>query len=430
MVDDAQFVPFGELPRELEGQPVFFGSAITGAGVAELRRGIVELLPSAAGDPDAPLAARVFKIERGPAGEKIAYVRLFSGTLRVREKLGDDKVTAIAVFEEGGAARRQEVAAGGVAKVWGLDSLAVGDRIGDVGGREHHFAPPTLEAVVAPVDDADAARLRTALAQLAEQDPLIDVRQDDERHELSVSLYGEVQKEVIEGTLALDYGIPVAFRETTPLYVERPQGVGEALELIHSPGNPYEVSLGFRVEPADGVEVRFEIERVTAPVHIYKSYERFVQYTTGYVKDALRAGLSGWPVVDCAVTLTFFKHAVADGPPSERGETKAIDIRKLTPLVVAQALADAGTVVCEPTLRVTLEVPGASLQPVLAAIARLGAVVESPSLRGELAVLETVLPAVRVDELQRELPRLTGGEGTLERAFEGYRAVQREVGSR
>ena len=426
MADDGAFVPFGELPAAMDGHPVFFGSAITGAGVDELRRGIVELLPSAAGDADAPLAARVFKIERGTAGEKIAYVRLFSGRIGVREKLGDDKVTSIAVFEQGGAVQQPEVRAGGVAKLWGLGGVSVGDGIGDVRGREHHFAPPTLEAVVAPVNDADAAKLRVALSQLAEQDPLIDVRQDDERHELSVSLYGEVQKEVIEATLADDYGIAVEFRETTPLYVERPTRAGDALELIHSPTNPYEVSLGFRVEPGEGIDVRFEIERVAAPLHVYRSWERFTEYMTGYVRDALLAGPHGWQVADCVVTLTFCKHAVADGPPSERGETKAIDIRKLTPLVVAQALQAASAVVCEPTLRVSLELPAQSLQAVLAAVARLGGTIEAPALRGELAVVESVLPAVRADDLQRELPRLTSGEGVLERAFEGYRPVDGE----
>jgi ribosomal protection tetracycline resistance protein len=418
------FVPFGEVPAELGGHPVFFGSAITGAGVDELRRGIVELLPAGAGDPDAPLAARVFKIERGPSGEKIAYARLFAGTIRARDRIGDDKVHAIAVFEQGGAVQRPEVAAGGVAKLWGLGDVSVGDRIGDVDGREHHFAPPTIEAVVAPVEEADGPRLRVALAQLAEQDPLIDVQQDDERRELSVSLYGEVQKEVIEATLADEYGIAVEFREATPLYVERPARAGDALELINSPTNPYEVSLGFRVEPASGVDVRFAIERVAAPLHVYRNWERFTEYMTAYVHDALRSGPYGWQVTDCVVTLTFCKHAVADGPPSERGETKAIDVRKLTPLVVAEALAAAGTVVCEPTLRVTVEAPAASLQSVLAAIVRAGGTVEAPALRGELAIVESVLPAVRADELQRELPRVTGGEGVLERTFEGYRRVQ------
>ena len=423
MVDDSAFVPFGDVTPDVarNAHAVFFGSAITGAGVDALREGIARLLPPAAGEPDAPLAARVFKIERGPAGERIAYARVFDGRLSVRDKLGDDKVTSIAVFERGGAVQRPEVRVGGVAKLWGLGHVAVGDRIGAVDDREHHFAPPTLEAVVAPMNPDDAAGLRVALTQLAEQDPLIDVRQDDECHELSVSLYGEVQKEVIEATLADDYGIPVEFRDGTPLYVERPLRAGEAVELIHAAANPFEVSLGFRVEPGNGVDVRFDIERVTAPIHLYKSYDRFAQHMTGYVRDALRSGLLGWPVVDCVVTLTFIRHAVADGPPSQRGDTKASDVRKLTPLVIAQALAEAGTVVCEPTLRAALEVPADALQAVLGVVTRLGGSVEAPELRGELAVVETVLPAVRADELQRDLPRLTGGEGVLERAFEGYR---------
>ena len=69
---------------------------------------------------------------------------------------------------------------------------------------------------------------RAALAQLAEQDPLIDVRQDDARHEISVSLYGEVQKEVIAATLERDYGIAADFRETTTVCIERPARIGEA----------------------------------------------------------------------------------------------------------------------------------------------------------------------------------------------------------
>ena len=424
--DGGRFVPFGDLPPSLDGHPVFFGSAVTGAGVDELRRGIVELLPAATGDADAPLAARVFKIERGPAGEKIAYARLFAGTLHARDRVGDDKVNAIAVFEQGDAVRRPEVSAGGVAKLWGLDGASVGDRIGDVDGREHHFAPPTLEAVVAPLDDGDAPRLRVALAQLAEQDPLIDVRQDDERHELSVSLYGEVQKEVIEATLADDYGIAVEFRETTPLYVERPTGSGERVTIMHAPGNPYDAGLGFRVEPGEGIDMRFDVDPLTAPLHVYKSFDRFRDYMTGYVREALLAGQYGWQVTDCAVTLVYCQYGVADGPPSKRGDTRAIDVRKLTPLVLAEALAAAGTVVCEPTLRVTVEAPAESLQAVLAAVARCGGTIEAPALRGELAVVETVLPAVRADELQRELPRITGGEGVLERAFEGYRPVHGE----
>src|SRR5206468_7913874 len=161
------------------------------------------------GDPDGPVSGTVFKIERGASGEKIAYIRMFSGTIRTRERLHfgrnlEDKVTAIAVFERGPAVQRPSVPAGAVGKLWGLGEIQTGDRIGETGseGAQHQFPPPTLESVVVARHRDDCARLRIALAQLAEQDPLIDGRQDDTRRELSVSLYGEVQKEVIQATLA------------------------------------------------------------------------------------------------------------------------------------------------------------------------------------------------------------------------------------
>src|SRR5262249_36163031 len=83
--------------------PLGRGAASTGAGVDTVAAALPELLPAAVGDADGPLSASVFKIERGPAGEKIAYVRLFSGTLRTRDVVRDEKVTALAVFENGPA---------------------------------------------------------------------------------------------------------------------------------------------------------------------------------------------------------------------------------------------------------------------------------------------------------------------------------------
>src|SRR5262249_1856967 len=136
--------------------PVFFGSAITGAGVPELMAGIAELLPAASPDVDGPASGTVFKVERGAAGEKIAYVRMFSGAVRTRERLhvGRDverKVTAISVFDRGAAVQRPAVLAGEIGKLWGLPEVQIGDVIGTSrAAEEHHFAPPTLETVVVP----------------------------------------------------------------------------------------------------------------------------------------------------------------------------------------------------------------------------------------------------------------------------------------
>jgi ribosomal protection tetracycline resistance protein len=412
--------------------PVFFGAAITGAGVEPLMRRIPELLPVATGAPDDDASATVFKIERGASGEKIAYVRMFTGTIGVRDRLHfgsglENKVTAIAVFERGPAVQSSSVSAGKVAKLWGLAGIQIGDAIGASAGTAggHQFPPPTLESIVAPTRPDDGARLRVALAQLAEQDPLIDVRQDGDRGEIAVSLYGEVQKEVIQATLASDFGLDVDFRETTPLYLERPLGIGEALEALHAESNPFNATIGLRVEPAppdSGVDFRLEIDHTGIPLYVYKRREHFVEAMDQYVRLALQQGPAGWRVTDCVVTMNRSSYSVPDGPPSRRGPlSTAADFRKLTPLVLLQALERAGTVVCEPVVRVSLEIPAPTIGAVSAALARLGASVEAPSQQREVATIEAVLPALRAQELQRQLPELTGGEGMLESTFAGHR---------
>jgi ribosomal protection tetracycline resistance protein len=436
----ASFATFGAADADLAQRakagtlhPVFFGSALTGAGVEEVRRAIAQLLPARAGDGEAPLSARVFKIERGPDGDRIAYTRVFSGAVTVRDRFDAGRVTAIRVFAEGDAVQRDAVQAGEIAKLWGLAGVRIGDWLGEPHGDvEHHFAPPTFESVVAPADPADGQRLRVALGQLAEQDPLIDVRQDDERAEISVSLYGEVQREVIESTLADEYGLAVAFRETTTICIERPTESGEAVEILNTPTNPFHADLGLRVEPAapgSGIEVVAApgLDPRDAPLYTFKTFHAFVEHMGEYVRLALAEGLFGWQVTDCVVTVTKIAYSLADGPPSRRGPMPTSrDMKRLTPLVLMQALAKAGTAVCEPVFRIAAEVPTEAIGAMLAALGRLGAAATTPSTRGELSVLEATLPASRVQELGRQLPGLTGGEGVIDSEFAGYQPVTGE----
>ncbi|MFI6505095.1 GTP-binding protein [Nonomuraea typhae] len=424
----ADRIPESRLRRELARQtgralvhPVFFGSAITGAGVAELADGIRDLLPPAAGAADGPVSGTVFKVERGPAGEKIAYARLFSGTVRTRDKLAEQKVTAVRVFRSGAAVPAKEVRAGQIGKLWGLDGFKIGDRIGpgDPGANGHHFAPPTLETVVVPDRPSAKGALRAALAQLAEQDPLINLRQDDLRQEIYLSLYGEVQKEVIQATLADDFGLEVAFEETTTIHVERPTGTGQAVEFNGKDPNPFLATVGLRVDPApedSGVEFRLGVSLGAMPYAFFKAVEDTVHET-------LRQGLYGWQVADCVVTMTHsgysprqsHAHQSFDKSMSSTG----YDFRHLTPLVLMSALTRAGTRVCEPLHRFRLEIPPDALGPVLPLLARLRAV---PRTSAD-GVIEGEIPAAAVHELQQLLPALTRGEGVLESAFARYQPV-------
>ncbi|TLS40699.1 TetM/TetW/TetO/TetS family tetracycline resistance ribosomal protection protein [Streptomyces montanus] len=438
-VDDKATVSRERLHRELAAQtgrclvhPVFLGSAITGAGISELVKGIRELLPSATGDTDGPVSGTVFKVERGPAGEKVAYARMFSGTLHTRDRLpfrdGEEgKVTAISVFDRGSAARTTSVTAGRIGKLWGLGDIRIGDTIGVPrnGPAEHHFSPPTLETVVVPARTADKGALHLALTQLAEQDPLINLRQDEIRQETSLSLYGEVQKEVIQATLADEFGIDVTFRETTTICVERPVGTGAAVEFNGKDPNPFLATVGLRVDPApvgSGVEFRLEAELGSMPYAFFKAVEDTVRETLGQ-------GIHGWQVTDCTVTMTHSGYSPRQSHAHQRFDksmsSTGADFRGLTPLVLMDALRQAGTQVHEPMHRFRLEAPTDTLGAVLPVLAKLRAAPQTTRTRGTASVLEGRIPAARVHELEQQLPGMTRGEGELESAFDHYAPVAR-----
>jgi ribosomal protection tetracycline resistance protein len=355
--------------------------------------------------------------------------------VRDRLRFGGDhegKVTAVGVFDRGPAVRRASVTAGQIAKLWGLDGVQVGDAIGVPRATtpQRHFAPPTLETVVVPRRPADKGALHAALAQLAEQDPLINLRQDDVRQELFVSLYGEVQKEVVQATLADDFGLDVTFRETTTICIERVAGTGAAVEVMGKEPNPFLATVGLRIEPAatgSGVEFRIEAELGSMPLAFFKAVE-------DTVRETLRQGLYGWEVTDCTVAMTHSgylgKHGLGHQYFNKAMSSTGEDFRGLTPLVLMTALQQARTVVCEPIHRFRLDVPADTLGAVLPVLARLRAVPRAPAMRGSSYLLEGEIPAAQVHELQQQLPALTRGEGVLESAFDHYQPVRGPVPTR
>ncbi len=395
-VRDEHAVPYRQLraavaQRSRAGRvhPVFFGSAVTGAGVDALLDGLAELLPVAAGDPGGALGGTVFKVERATA-----YVRMFSGTLRARDRTPYGVVTGI----DGGGA----LTAGQIGRVHGLREVRIGDTLGDGGPVTGTlFAPPTLQSVVVPRHPADRRALHAALTELAAQDPLINLRAD-----LTVSLYGEVQKEVIGTTLAEQYGIEVTFRETSTIYVERPAGRGRAAATF---GDPYPALLELTVEPAPVTSFALDVPIEQVPIHVYKTRDFFVAALT----EAVRHTLRDRQVIDARVTVTRTGFV---SPTTTAGH-----FRKLMPLVLTAALRDAGTVVCEPMHRFRLEAPASVLGSLLGALARLGAV---PEVLADGAI-GGVVAAAGLRSLEQAVPGLTHGEGVLESAFDSYRPLAR-----
>ncbi|TYB49339.1 GTP-binding protein [Actinomadura chibensis] len=404
-------------------QPLYFGSARTGAGVPDLLRGLGSLLPPAA-PGDGGTRGSVFAVERAASGERVAWLRLFSGELRVRERVafaggrGGGRITGLDVA---GAPGDDVLTAGNIARVRGLAGVRVGDRIGPPGRDVPPFPPPSLETIVRARRPADAGRLRAALLDLADEDPLLRARPAPSGA-TSVLLYGEVQKEVVAARLRAEAGIEAVFEESRTVYTERPAGVGEAVEEMDWRRRVPEfwATIGLRVEPAPrgaGNTFRRETELGALP----HAFDRAIEET---VHGTLEEGLRGWPVTDCAVTLTRSGFAA---PISTAG-----DFRGLTPLVLMDALARAGTRVFEPCHVFEAEVPGDALSPVLAALGAVGATSVEPvpgvpgvpgasdadgwTIKGEI-------PAARAAEAEAALPALTGGEGAWWSAPSGERPV-------
>jgi len=409
--------------------PVLFGSAMTGAGVDDMLTAVATLLPGGAGDDQEPLSATVFKVERGPAGERVALLRVHTGWLRLRDRVSvrgvPETVTSISVYDAADVVRRPSVPAGRVARVVGLGSVQVGDVLGVPRPHDdgHAFPPPTLETVVEPRRPEQRGAMYTALCRLAEQDPLIGLRRDDTRGEVALSLFGEVQKEVVQATLASEHGVEVTFRETTTICVERLVGSGSAHELIGVDPNPFLATVGLAVAPApvgSGIAFALEVERGSMPPAFFTAVEETVRAT-------LQQGLSGWPVPDCAVTMThagyYARQSHAHGTFDASMSSTAGDFRHLTPLVLMTALSQAGTEVLEPIHRFELEIPQPMLGTVLSALSRLRAVPLRTDPVGSSYLLSGDVPADRVHRLQREVPTLTSGEGVLATSFDHHAPV-------
>ncbi|MFF7071742.1 tetracycline resistance ribosomal protection protein Otr(A) [Streptomyces pseudovenezuelae] len=412
----------GDLRRSLAARtgdgsfhPVFFGSALGGQGVAHLVEGLTRLIPAGPASPEGPPRGTVFAVRPGPGGERTAYLRLYDGQVTERQRLtflrraADGSTSSV----PGRVTRLSgPLTAGTIAALTFSPGLRVGDRLGELADRAPQFSPPTLQTLVTARHPGQAARLRSALLTLADQDPLIHARPAT-GGATSLLLYGEVQMEVLAATLAQDFGVEADFEPGRVRYLERPRGTGEACE--ENPwhlGSRYWATIGLRVEPGErgtGGVFAYETELGALPRALHQAVEETVHV-------GMRTGLTGATVTDYRVTL------VRSGFVAPL--STAADFRGLTPIVLRRALERAGTRLFEPYHAFEAEVPLDALAPVTAQLASAGAEFTGTT-GGETAWLITgELPARRVREVELRLPGLTHGEGVWWSRHSGDRALK------
>ena len=402
---------------EAKLSPVFFGSALTGVGVRELLADLGSYFPSNTSLEDAPLSGVVFKLEKEATGEKVAYVRVFSGSMRVRTDVNlqrrkhdgeietyTGKIQKLHLFWEGKTVQAQQVGAGEFCKVWGLKEVKIGDVVGEWSHhiKTLHFATPQLETRIEATRCEQNHQLYQVLMELAEEDPLISVLKDDVHQTIYLRIFGEVQKEVIETMLKEHYGLDVRFSQTSIVCIEKPRGIGQAIEIMGAADNPFVATVGFLVEPGPaGSGITYKSTPGALPLHFHRAIEETVRAT-------LAQGVYGWEVTDIMVTLTH------TGYGSHRQDgTKGGDFRNLVPLVLMEALSQAGTDVYEPINQFELSVPVHAMSTCMFKLSQLRAVYEQPILHNDMFLLTGTLPMATTEEFRRELPSFTEGEGVF-----------------
>ena len=407
--------------------PIFFGAAMTGVGVTELLAGVSSFFPQNNQTEDAPLSAVVFKIEREASGEKIAYLRLFSGALQVRAEVAvnrktygnaiitqSHKVKKLHGFRLGKSVQCAEVGAGEFCKVWGLPDVKIGDVIGGWSApiKDLHFVAPQMEARIEAKPPEKNHDLYHALTELAEEDPLINVSRDTFHHEIYLRIFGEVQKEVLTEMLQAQYGLTVHFAETRVVCIEKPLGTGQAFEVMGDGENPFVATVGFRVEPGEpgsGITYSYEVQLGSLPHPLHRAIEETV-------RETLKQGIYGWEVLDLAVILTHSGYnSVA---------TTASDFRLLVPLVLMSALVEAGTAVYEPLNEFELSGPLHAVSQAMFKLTLAKATFDRPILTDDSFLLTGALPAATTEGFKRELYAFAGGEGLFITRPAGYRKIE------
>lgn len=418
--------------------PVYAGSAMSGAGTEPFLEGVAKFFPRNRSMPDGELRGTVFAVDRTDKGDKVAYVRLFSGELRERQRTTFRRRGTGGVVEEynarasglevvgpggegsGAGNRPGPLTPGNIARIRGLPLVRVGDQLGSSDGSRApvHFQPPILESIVRSKAPGLEMKLHAALAVLADEDPLIRTRTVG-NGATSVLLYGMVQREVIEDRLAREFGVDATFERAQAVYFERPVGTGNALVRFEPRGpNEFWQTVGIRITPAvPGSGSRFtrDVESGLLPRAYHQALEDAAVGT-------LRQGLHGWEVTDCAVTLT---EVGCEAPMTAAG-----DFRNLTPMVVMRALEQAGTAVYEPGYAVDLEIPGDALRGVIGFLMSTGSDLTHTRETGPAWTVSAEIPAKLLQDLALALPRLSHGEGTISYETGRDRRVRGEIPTR
>lgn len=402
--------------------PVYHGSAKDNIGVKELLEVITEVFSLETDDSQSELCGYVFKIEYTEQKKRRCYLRLYSGTLCLRETILLSKKEKIKITEMSipfdGEIVPTDTADSGEIVILSDNTLKLNDVLGDeklLPRKAWTDNPlPFLRTTIEPIKAEQREVLLDALTEIADTDPLLHFMIDSITHEIILSFLGKVQLEVVCSLLNEKYSVEVAIKEPTVIYLERPRKEAHYTIHIEVPPNPFWASIGLAVTPLP-VGSGTEYESKVSLGYLNQSFQNAVMEGIRY---GLEQGVYGWEVTDCRIC---FEYGVYYSPVS----TPA-DFRFLAPVVLEQVLKKAGTQVLEPYLSFTLFAPQEYLSRAYHDAVKYDAVIETTSLKNNEAILTGEIPARRIGEYKSDLNFYTNGRSVCLTELKGYQETSGE----
>ena len=353
------FLEKGELTKEqiMEAitsrnvYPCLFGSALKNEGVECLLTLLYEYIKM----PDYPkeFGARVYKIARDEQGNRLTYLKVTGGSLKVKETLSADtkdgehweeKINQIRVYSGAKFEPINEALPGCVCAVTGLTRTIAGEGLGVEKNGEVPILEPVLEYSIVLPDGIDALSMLPKLRQLEEEDPQLHVVWEEESRELKVQLMGEVQLEVLKCQIQERFGVKAAFEEGAIVYKETiadtVEGVGHFEPLRHYAEVHLLMSPG---EPGTGIQVLADCSEDL----LARNWQRLIM--THVEEREHRGVLTGSVLTDVKITLVAGK--------AHLKHTEGGDFRQATYRAIRQGLMQASSVLLEPHYEFRLEVP-------------------------------------------------------------------------
>ena len=402
--------------------PCVSGSALRDQGTDALLDLLVQLAPRP--NWQDAFAARVYKVSH-ERGERLTWMKVTGGALRAKDVLSGEgsatlgaaargpwteKVNQLRVYQGNRYEVTGEVPAGQLCVATGLTQLLPGDVL----GAEPAGSPPVLAPVLSyRVDPGtlDVHAVYVALRELAEEDPLLAARWDEQLGEIRVQLMGAVQREVVEARLSERLGQAVSFGQGSILYKETitatQMGYGHFEPLRHYA----EAHLLLEPLPAGSGVV---YGTVCSTDDLDLNWQRLILSCA--MEREHKGVLAGAPLTDVRITLVSGR---AHPKHTEGGDFRQAAWRAIRQGLM-EARAQGAALLLEPWYTLALEVPTDKVGRALADLQRMQARFGAPQVRGETALLEGAVPASEVGDYALEVAAYTGGNGRLSLEFCGY----------